>query len=102
MIFDGTDSDAFERAGKGWTKWSRSIRYKIYKAQNEKKQGNDIMLPPSPSIQGTLGKPKTFNQTYSGNAIVINTTQKHGVQQTQRYSEKKNILDDIRDIEAQK
>ena len=100
-MFKGTDPDAFRRAGKGKTKFTRSLRYKFYKSQNANKRENTASFPcPNPTqstiIQSTTGQPPRRR------AVTVSVSQKQREQRGQSYREKENILDDIRDYRSSK
>lgn len=101
-MFKGTDPDAFRRAGKGKTKFTRSMRYKFYKAQNAKKRENTASFPSLNPTQSTLVQPTISRPPYRGRSVVVNVAQKQREQNVQRYKEKENILDDIRDYRSSK
>ena len=101
-MFKGTDPDAFRRAGKGKTKFTRSLRYKFYKAQNTKKRENTASFPSSNPTQATLIQPAISKPSYRGRSVTVNSAQNQRVQRAQRYKEKENILDDIRDYRSSK
>lgn len=95
MIFKGTDIEAFKKASRGLTKKSRSKKYQKYKDKNAKNRGNETALLSFFQSKFSLKMPKSAARIKPKVISIQNS-------RTNRYMEKKIILDDIRDFRSSK